>query len=83
MSLVFYGRSDTAIKKVLDYHSVDVLLATEDNFGHVINLEGGIGTLTGQVGGASRLVIMDSMAVEAGLDCQMVLDGSQTGQGGC
>lgn len=78
-----HGRSDKVTKTRLGYQSVDVLFATENNFGHVIDLEGGIGTLTGQVGGAGRFVVVDSVAVEAGLDSQVVLDGSQTGQGGC
>ena len=64
------------------YHSLDVLLATEDELGHIFDLEGRIGALASQVCGTRGLIIVDSMALEARLDREMALNSSKACRGG-
>ena len=61
------------------YQGSNVLLATEDDLGHVLDLEGGVGTLTSQISGSSGLVVVDGVALEAGLDREVSLDSGETG----
>lgn len=65
------------------YKSLNVLLAAEDDLGHVLDLERGIGTFASQISGAGGLVVVDSMALEAGLDREVVLHGVETGHSCC
>ena len=64
------------------YQGLNVLLATKDDLGHVLNLEGGVGALAGKISRAGGLIIVDGMTLEAGLDGQVVLNGSKTSRGG-
>lgn len=68
--------------KASPYHGLNVLLAAKDDLGHVLNLEGGVGALAGKISRTGGLVIVDGMALEAGLDGQVVLNGSKTSRGG-
>ena len=60
------------------YKGFDVFLAAKNDLGHVLNLERSVGALAGQILRASRLVVMDGMPLEAGLDREVILDSGKT-----
>ncbi|KAF9190137.1 hypothetical protein BGZ51_008926 [Haplosporangium sp. Z 767] len=50
-----------------------------NDFGHVVDLEGGVGTFASEISGPSGFIVMDCMAMKARLDNKVVLDRGKKG----